>query len=70
MNATLIVGAYLMSIAVVWAVVVLFNADKTRALAVAIVWPIVATFLVTVFVLIDVPRKLWHWIRHPAPGIK
>ena len=42
MSATLIVGAYLMSIAVVWAVVVLFNADKTRALAVAIVWPIVA----------------------------
>ena len=70
MSATLIVGAYLMSIAVVWAVVVLFNADKTRALAVAIVWPIVAVVFVALFVLIDVPVRLWHWIRHPAPGIK
>ena len=67
---TVIVGAYLLSIAVAWAVVVLLGADKANALAVAIVWPLVAVLLVVVFVLIDVPRKVWHWTRHPAPRIK
>lgn len=67
---TVIVGAYLLSIAVAWAVVVLLGADKAKAMAVAIVWPIVAVLIVAAFVLIDVPRKVWHLVRHPAPRIK